>query len=201
MKIRNYSVLGFALVAVTTLSGCQSSPSPAGPDQNSGGTASGHSDTACLSESEWSLDINDMAQQILAQLQASGNPTDSAVASGSQKIFFNQAGTMGSTTDLTYTFHSTLSNGLDMTMIETQSGPANSDWAWIDDTNVVDFEDWVSNVQITTSFEIGGKSASSGITLPTGGTDGANMTVLCSANALTTTSEGSPFTMHWSKDG
>lgn len=166
-----------------------------------GGTASGRSDTECLSESNWTLDVNDSASQLLTLLQEAGSPAVSATGSGSQEIFFDQTGAMGSTTDVTYVVVMPIQDGIVATLTQHHAGPANADWAWIDDSNVIGFSDWISGLEVTTTVDINGTPSTSEFPLPTSGAAGGNMTVLCSGNTLTTTSEDSPFTMHWTRSG
>ncbi|HMM83094.1 MAG TPA: hypothetical protein PJ998_07955 [Terrimesophilobacter sp.] len=181
------------LVLLTALTGC----TPGGGSPAGGGTASGHSDTACIQGKNWDLDVSDDAAQILSYLQSHGSPITSVTGSGSQQIFFHQAGTMGSTTDLTFVMVSPLSSGKTLTMTEHQSGSANSEWAWQGDTNVISFTGWVSNVVVKTTADIDGTQQSVDSPIGQDGGDGADMTVTCSGNTLTTMSAGSPFTMHW----
>ncbi len=203
------ALLAAPLAVMLALTGC----SPSGPGGTpgdgtgdgpggvpaGGGTASGHSDTECLSGSTWSLDVDEAARQLLAHLQGAGSPAVSATGSGSQEIFFDQTGSMGSTTDVTFVVVMPVKNGITATLTQHQTGPANGDWAWIDDTNVVGFSDWVSNFSVQTTVDINGTPSSSDNTLPSDGATGTDMTVLCSGDSLTTSSEGSPFTMHWTR--
>lgn len=203
MNTHRIALLAVPVLLATALSGC----TPAGPGDDprgdpgappaSGGTASGHSDTECLSERNWNLDVADAAAQILAHLQAAGSPAVSATGTGNQQIFFSESGEMGSTTDVTFVIVAPVSEGITMTMTQVQTGPANGDWAWIDDSNVVGFSDWVSGYHVTTTVDINGTPSTSEFPLPLGDSEGTDMTILCSGNTLTTKAEGSPFTQHW----
>lgn len=207
MRTHRTIALAVPVLFAAALAGCNAGGTGSGGEpgggtgSGSGGTASGHSDTACVSGKNWNLDVDSAASQILAQLQANGSPATSATGSGSQQIFFNEAGTMGSTTDLTFVIVSPLDNGLTMTMTQHQTGPANGEWAWKDDTNVIGFDGWISDYHVTTTIDINGTESTSDSPLPSEGADGTDMTVLCSGDTLTTTSVGSPYTMHWTAGG
>lgn len=198
MSTRRVLTIAVPALLVAALTGC--SAGGAGGGTPTGGTASGHSDTACLSGKNWNLDVADAAQQLLANLQAHGSPATSATGSGSQQLFFDEAGTMGSTTDLTFVVVSPLDHGLTLTLTQHQAGPANGEWAWIDDTNVVGFSGWISNLTVSNTVNVNGTESSAETPLPTEGADGTDMTVICSGDSLTTTSVGSPFTMHFSAE-
>lgn len=201
------AVLVAPLVVLLALTGCSPGGSGGAPGDGpgdgpgsvpaDGGTASGRSDTGCLSERNWNLDVADAAAQLLANLQAAGSPAVSATGTGSQQIFFSQSGEMGSTTDVTFVIVMPMDSGLTMTMTQHQTGPANGDWAWIDDTNVVGFSDWVSGYQVTTTVDINGTPSTTEFPLPSSDSAGTNMTVVCSGDSLTTKAEGSPFTQNW----
>lgn len=203
MNTHRTALLAVPVLLAAALSGC----APAGPGGDpggdpgtppgSGGTASGHSDTECLSERNWNLDVADTAAQLVANLQAAGSPAVSATGTGTQQIFFGQSGSMGSTTDVTFVVVMPMDSGLTMTMTQHQTGPANGDWAWIDDSNVVGFSDWVSGYHVTTTVDINGTPSTTEIPLPSSDSAGTNMTVVCSGDSLTTKAEGSPFTQHW----
>ena len=77
------------------------------------------------------------------------------------------------------------------------SGPANGDWAWIDDSNVVGFSDWVSDYHVTTTVDINGTPSTSEFPLPSSDSAGTTMTIPCTGDSLGATAEGSPFTQHW----
>ncbi len=188
-------------VFIAALTGCaDGGGSPLSGGISSGGTATGHSDTACMSGKNWDLDVQDAANQLLTELQSHGSPATSSIGSGSQQLYFHEAGTMGSTTDLTFAVVAPLGNGLTMTLTQHQAGTANSDWVWIDDTNVIGFNDWISNYTVSNTVDINGTESQSATPLPSGGADGSNMTVVCSGDSLTTSSVGSPFTMHWTAE-
>jgi hypothetical protein len=199
MAIQRTIAIAIPVLLVAALTACGAGTGSGG-DPSSGGTASGHSDTACLSGKNWNLDVQDAAQQLLAHLQSSGSPATSATGEGSQQLFFDEAGTMGSTTDVNYVVVSPLDNGLTLALTQHQTGPANGEWAWIGDTNVIRFSDWISNLTVSNTININGTESSSDTPLPTEGGDGTDMTVVCSGDNLTTTSVGSPFTMHFTAE-
>lgn len=163
-----------------------------------GATATGHSDSGCLEGKTWNLDVQSQASQMLTILQSKGQATKSATGSGSQTITFNHGGTTKTTTDLTFKVVTALDSNNLLTTTQHQTGPSTSNWAWKDGTNVISFTHWVANISVETSTELDGKVSSSTAPLTSGTSDGADMTVVCTGDTLTTKTGNTPFTMHWS---
>src|SRR5690554_2371634 len=80
-----------AAVAVLTLSGCatgtdDSPPPPELPAAETEDRAG--SPTACLIERTWNVDVEDLAGQLLTQMQSLGSPANSVTGTGSMTIMF-----------------------------------------------------------------------------------------------------------------
>ncbi len=185
-----------------TLAGCGDDGS-GGDGGGSGGTGSGGAtgpagNTACVARGTWSLDIDDAATQLGAELTSKGLTVTSTSGEGHQELVFDQEGYLGTDTGLAYTMVVDMGDGLVMTMVQHHEGSPGGQWAWIDDTNVIGFSDFESGYTVTTSVDINGRSSESAVPLPSSGPGAGNMTVIaCDDESMTTQAAGSPFQQHW----
>lgn len=200
-SIADLVLLGIALTGCqfgggTAGSGGHAEPSAAGSPDASAAAGSGNSDTGCVADKDWHVDVDDLAQQLQERLEAGGMTIQSVDGHGSQLIRFNSTGNMASSTDLTFVVKIELK---DTTMTETQHqvGPASAEWAWLGDSNVVTLTEWVENIKATNKITIGGSTSSADLPLNFAGMQGAQMTLECDGDSLTTSSADSPFVKHW----
>lgn len=156
--------------------------------------------TACLMDREWNLDVADQAAQLGEQLSSSGLTVVSSTGEGSQSLWFDQEGYVGSATSLTYTMVVNMDSGLVMTMSQHHEGAPGGQWAWEgEEDSTVTFTEWDADYTVTTDTSINGTAAPTS-TIPAGGLaglGGTSMTIACDGDSLTTQAEGSPFTQHW----
>ena len=156
--------------------------------------------TACLMDREWNLDVADAAAQLGEQLSSSGLTVVSSTGEGSQSLWFDQEGYVGSATSLTYTMVVNMDEGLVMTMAQHHEGAPGGQWAWEgEEESTLTFTNWEADYTVTTDTSINGTAAPTS-TMPMGGLgglDGLSMTVACDGDSLTTQAEGSPFAQHW----
>lgn len=188
---------------VLALSGCTpgdpGGEEPTAEEPTDGETLEAGS-TACLTDREWNLDVADAAAQLGDQLASSGLTVVSSVGEGSQSLWFDQEGYVGSSTNLTYTLVADMDGGLVMTMAQHHEGDPGGQWAWEGEAeSTLTFTDWDANYTVTTDTSINGTAAPTS-TIPAGGLaglGGTSMTVACDGDSLTTQAEGSPFVQHW----
>ncbi len=194
-----------APLLLLTLSGCTllggggSTPVDGDPDSSGGDTgALDGGSTACIMDRNWSLDIDDAAAKLGAFILENGLTVVESTGSGEQLIWFDEIGTAGSATDVTYTITADMGEGAMMTMTQHHAGSPYGQWAWDGDSeSTVVFDEWSDDYVITTDTTIDGVSVPTSTTPMTGGLDGQTMTVSCSGDTLETQAEGSPFTQVW----
>ena len=202
--------LAIAPFVVLALAGCTGGdPTPGSsaedtpaPDSTASAPAdepAGGGDTACLSGAIWGLDVADGAAQLGAHLSSSGLAVISSEGVGSHRIIFTGDGLVSSDIDVTNTISVDASGGLVMTLVQTQSGESGGEWYWVDDSNVVTFDNWDNGTyQIQSQTLINDTPAPNQITIPTETLAGSKMQVLsCTPDTLMTQAEGSPFTQTW----
>jgi hypothetical protein len=190
-------------VIVLSLAGCTLLPGGggAGGDGSSGGDdgadLSGGS-TACIMDRNWSLDIDDAAAQLSAFMLEKGLAVVDTTGEGEQLIWFDEIGTSGSATDLSYTMVVDMGDGLTMTMVQHHEGSPYGQWAWDGsaDSTIV-FDEWSGDYVVTTDTSINGTAAPTSTAPLSVGLNGESMTVSCSGDTLTTQTAGSPFTQTW----
>ena len=183
-----------------TLSGC--GDDGAGGDGGGSGGAGGASgpagNTACVARGTWSLDIDDAAAQLGAELTSKGLSVTSTSGEGHQELVFDQEGYLGTDTGLAYTMVVDMGDGLVMTMTQNHEGTPGGQWAWVDDTDVIGFSEFSGDYTVTTHVDINGQSSESAVPLPSTGPGAANMTIIaCDDDSMTTQAAGSPFEQHW----
>jgi len=201
---------------VLALSGCTllgggggggggASADPAGEESTGGEGTSEELDggsTACLMDRNWSLDVDDAAEKLGAFMLENGLTVVETTGAGEQLIWFDEIGTAGSATDLTYTMMVDMGDGMTMTMTQHHAGSPFGQWAWDGsaDSTVV-FNEWSDDYVVTTDTSINGTAAPTSTTPMGGGLSGQTMTVSCEGDTLTTQAEGSPFTQVWHAEG
>jgi len=187
-------------LAGCTLIGGGGGTDPVEDDGSSGGEALEGGSTACIMDRNWSLDIDDAAAQLSAYMLENGLTVVETTGTGEQLIWFDEIGSAGSATNLTYTMVVDMGEGSVMTMTQHHEGSPRGQWGWdgsADDSSTIVFSDWSDDYTITTDTSIDGMSAPTSTTPMSGGLSGASMTVSCDGDTLTTQSEGSPFTQLW----
>lgn len=193
-------LLVLALSGCTLLGGGGGGGTPADPA--SGETAGGEEleggSTACIMDRNWSLDVEDAAQKLEAYMLDNGLTVVETTGVGEQLIWFDEIGTAGSATDLTYTMTVDMGNGQTMTMVQHHEGRPSGQWGWDGSTDsTIVFDEWSDDYVVTTDTLINGTAAPTSTTPMTGGLSGQTMTVSCDGDTLSTQAEGSPFTQVW----
>ncbi len=186
------------------LSGCTliggGSAGSAGGDGTSGGEATelAGGSTACIMDRNWSLDIDDAAQQLGAYMREAGLVVVDTVGTGEQLIWFDEIGTAGSATDVTYTATVDMGDGLTMVVVQNHAGSPYGTWAWDGGSeSTIIFDDWSDDYVVTNTTTINGIATPTSTTPMSAGLNGASMTVSCDGDSMTTQAEGSPFTQLW----
>lgn len=156
------------------------------------------SPTECLIDRTWNVDVDDLAGQLLAQMQSLGSPAGSVDGSGSMTIMFAEETLVNTVVDLTFVMVLPMDDGPTVTVTQRQYGSGYGSWFWDGGTpNLVVFEDWVGEYDIDMTMAVEGVSVESPIDLPTSAAGGTDMTVTCVGDTLTTNPEGSPFIQRW----
>jgi hypothetical protein len=212
MAARRTSTLLLApFVALLALTGCATAyptaPGPASPD-SPGSAAVPRSEhtapmtaAACLTGKDWALDVDDLAAQLVTEMQGRGLPVLAASGSGTQLLRFAEGGPAEYTTDLTLEITMEPSDGLTSTMRLHQSGTAHGDWS-LTSGERIEFSDWESAVALELSLEVGGVvTPLPSADAPLSGPDGAGMSVSCSEDRLETQADPSPYVQRWSTEG
>ncbi|MBX3068145.1 MAG: hypothetical protein KF844_05820 [Cryobacterium sp.] len=190
--------LALAVSSAIALSGCQANPTEPRHGNNtpgpvsSGGTSAGHSDTACISNKNWSADLDELESQMRSALESKGAQVNSVDITGSIIYYFNEAGTLGARTDLTIDISESL-HDVDLVTHMIESGPMTAEWYWQGDTNVIVAQDWTSNVQAQGTQSLGGVSNEITIPMQLGLSSNSTLTVNCQGDHLTLAASGSPF--------
>lgn len=182
-------------VLLLALAGCSGSGGGGQTAAAGGGTA------GCLARS-WKLDVADAATQLGSQLATNGLNVVSSEGAGSETLTFAADRTAKVNVDLTYTITVAESGGHTITIVQKHSGQPGGAWT-LGDSDVVTFSGWDNNgYSIQNTIMVDGVASNTPITVPsdTFGND-TPMTVDCSAAALATHVDPSPFTNHWTPQG
>ena len=169
-------------------------------DGTSGGEAAdlNGGSTACLMDRNWSLDIDDAAAKLGDYMRDNGLAVVETTGSGEQLIWFDEIGTAGSATNLTYTVMADMGDGLTMTMTQNHAGSPYGQWAWDGSAeSTVVFDEWSDDYVVTTDTSINGIASPTSTMPMSGGLSGQSMTISCAGDTLETQAEGSPFTQTW----
>jgi hypothetical protein len=190
-------------VALMALSGCAGGgPADDPPPRDEVPAAEtedgGGSPTDCLIDRTWNVDVDDLAGQVLRQMQSLGSPATSVTGSGSMTIMFAEESLVNTVVDLTFVMVLPMEDGPTMTVTQHQYGSGYGSWFWDGGTpDLVVFEDWVGEYEIDMTMALEGVAVESPIDLPTSAAGGTDMTVTCVGDTLTTAPENSPFTQLW----
>jgi hypothetical protein len=198
------AVLLFALTACTSIGtgsgvGLGGEPGSGSGSGSGEGSTGAEGDTGCVS-GDWSADLQDLADQLLAQMQSTGGPFTSATASGTQELSIDQEGFLGFANDMVFAMTAAIGDGLVMTVTQSHTGSVGADWAWNGDVegSVMVFDNFNdSEYTITNVVDINGTTSDSMIPPPELSAGNVPITVTCSGDVLTTHPEGSPFTTTW----
>lgn len=190
---------GWMLAAVVALAGCSATappdPGPAGPP---GDEPVAVTTAECLVDRTWNLDVQDLGEQLRAQLDETGMPTLNLVADGGMTLEFFSDQVANSVGDVTFTIAIQPDDAPAATLEQRQYGSGVGPWAWQGaDSDVVVFSDWESDWVVEATMRIEGSAAEVPFDLPSSLTDGEAMTVACVGDTLTTFTEGNPFIRYW----
>lgn len=200
---RHLVTTGLAAATLLTLTACFGGTGDGGSGGSGGdgeagdGGAGGVSTADCL-DGSWDLDTADLATQLQQYFVDNGTPVTSTVPAGGVTLEVD-GGSMTYDSAVTYTMTADLSGGLQMVIVQEQTGVSSGDWA-VDGDSVV-FSDWTNGITVNNTVTIGGESADVPIELPADGGAGVPMTVTCSGDTLTTKPDASPFTSSWARVG
>jgi len=195
------TMVAVAAIALVTLSGCaggtDDSPEPPEAPASEADAGAG-SPTACLIDKTWNVDVDDLAGQVLSQMQSLGSPATSVTGTGSMTITFAEESLVNTVVDLTFTMLLPMDDGPTMTITQRQYGSGYGSWFWESGSqNRVVFEDWVGDYEVDMTMAMEGVAVESPIDLPSSAAGGSDMMVTCEGSVLTTNPEGSPFIQIW----
>ena len=160
-------------------------------------------DTACITGSNWALDVNDSASQIGEYLSSNGMDVISSEGVGSHFVTFTADGLVSSDIDVSMTIAARMSSGMTLTLVQTQSGLGGGEWSWQGDSGVIAFDNWDNgNFQVQTQTFINDIATPNSVTIPGDSLGGTTMEVLaCTPELLSTHATGNPFTQTWRPAG
>lgn len=194
-----------AALLVGVVAGC-SAPTPTVPvDSAETGAPGPHSsatDTGCLINKTWHLDIDDMAQQLTVEFTNIGMPIVNLTGFGNHRLEFSEEGLATSSVDVTFDLTLAPEGAPTSTAQLRQFGSAYGDWAWIAGSSHIGFTNWESDVKLEMAIEVGGVFQNPIATdLPITDMSGSSIAVACSGDRLETRPEGSPFVQRWEAQG
>jgi hypothetical protein len=203
------AVLLIPALALIALTGCVPGIGGVGVDDvsDSDGTdGTGASDSAggaigdCASGHVWSVDVDDMADQLFAFMTSSGGlAVQSVTAEGTQFLTWNADNSVSMDTAYEFTVIANLDDGLVMTMVQSHTGTSTGSLTL--DGSTATPTNWDnSGYVINTTVDISGASVEMDFDLPaTGIEDGANVQITCEGDALTTVADGGGFHQNWTR--
>src|SRR5690554_4973425 len=196
------TALAGCAVTILLLSGCSGTadepPAPVDEIPAAEGDAGSGSPTGCLIDRTWNVDVDDLAGQLLTQMQELGSPATSVTGTGSMTIMFAEETLVNTVVDLTFVMVLPMEDGPTMTVTQHQYGSGYGSWFWDGGTpNLVVFEGWEGGYEVDMTMAIEGVSVEAPIDLPSSAAGGTDMVVTCSGDTLTTEPEGSPFIQRW----
>ena len=199
---RSTTLLVAPIVALFALAGCATTAAgtPDGSEHEADSPAadSPASDTGCLVDRTWQLDVEDMAAQLLTQMQSTGMPVVAVSGFGTHELQLAEEGLATNAVDVT--FELTIAPADAPTSITQlrQFGSAYGDWAWVAASDRVEFSNWETDVAIEMTIEVGGVVTTLPTTaLPQTDSSGSDMSVTCAGERLETRPEGSPYVQRW----
>jgi hypothetical protein len=201
MKKTHLAAISFPVLLVLALAGCTGGGDGATGTDASTGDSEGSGSTACLIGKVWTLDVEDMAAQLAANLDSHGLNVSESHGEGTQTFTFDEDGKARSSVDLSYAITVTTDSTV-MALTQTHRGDTGGEWAWLaeesGDSNVITFSNWDSSAySVSNHIEVNGTASDAPISIPDASLGGTNMTVVCSGSTLSTKVEVSPFTQHW----
>jgi hypothetical protein len=196
------TALAGCAVTILLLSGCSGTadepPPPADEIPAAEGDDDSGSPTGCLIDRTWNVDVDDLAGQLLTQMQELGSPATSVTGTGSMTIMFAEETLVNTVVDLTFVMVLPMEDGPTMTVTQHQYGSGYGSWFWDGGTpNLVVFEDWEGGYEVDMTMAMEGVSVEAPIDLPSSAAGGTDMVVTCAGDTLTTEPEGSPFIQRW----
>lgn len=155
-------------------------------------------DTACLTDRVWSLDVDDLAKQLLVLMQSQGSPVTSVTGTGEMSMLLAEDAHTNAGMDVTFTMVMPLDDGTIATGVYHQVGAGQGEWFW-DATSPghIAFEGWEDEYDMTMTVTIDGATVVVPLNVPDPGLDGTAMAVQCDGDFLTTTSLDGVFTYSW----
>ncbi len=204
--VNKATALVIPAVLVLSLAGCfGGSPTGGGTAGGStngagsgtdGGTSAGAA--SCLAGPTWSLDVDDVATQLGAQLSSRNMNVVSSEVTGTEKFTFNADGTVTSAINVVYDITIDMGNGLAMTVTQKHTGEPGGNYAI--DGSTVNFSGWdPTGYTVATSISINGVSTDTQVPMNNADFGNVPMVVDCTSAGLTTTVEGAPFEWHWTR--
>ncbi|HEU4850185.1 MAG TPA: hypothetical protein VFS93_07225, partial [Terrimesophilobacter sp.] len=186
----------FALAGcATTVPGASEGSEPGADAPASDSPAS---DTGCLIDKTWQLDVEDMAAQLLTQMQNTGMPVVAVSGFGTQELQLAEEGLATNSVDVTFELTVAPADAPTSITQLRQFGSAYGDWAWVAASDRVEFSNWETDVKLEMTIEIGGVVTTLPTTdLPLTDSSGSDMSVTCAGERLETRPEGSPFVQRW----
>ena len=112
----------------------------------------------CAQGHTWALDVQDLADQMLAHMQAAGSPIVSAVGDGTQLLEWPDTDIVGMNTDMTFTMVSPLSDGLTLTFTQRQFGLSAGQLLFLSSAGIATPVEWESDMTVTNTADINGTS-------------------------------------------
>lgn len=200
---RTATLLTAPLLALLALTGCSTADpgSPGAPARDGDGPPPA-SDTGCLVDKTWRLDVEDMAAQLLAQVTETGAPIVAVNGFGTHELQFAEEGLATNSVDVTFEMIVAPASAPTSTTTVRQSGSAYGDWAWTAGSDRVEFSNWETDVMMEMTVEIEGVVTTLPATdLPLTDESGVDMSVSCSGDRLETQPDASPFTQRWNTGG
>ena len=198
---RTAALLAAPLVTLLAIAGCSAADpgSPGSPGAPAPGGDAPASDTGCLIDTTWRLDVEDMAAQLLVEMQKTGMPVVAANGFGTQELQFAEEGLATNSVDVTFELILAPADAPTSTTQLRQFGSAYGDWAWSAGSDRVEFSNWETDVKLDMTIEIAGVVTTLPSTdLPLTDSSGVDMSVSCSGDRLETQPDGSPFIQRWS---
>lgn len=154
--------------------------------------------TDCLIDRVWSVDVKDLADQLLVLMQSQGSPATDVTGVGEMTMLFAEDAYVNAGTDVTFTLLVPVTDDAIMTGTQRQVGIGEGEWYW-DATKpgAIVFESWEADYDITMKMTLNGETVAVPIDLPASGPDGTAMTVECEGDSLVTKPDGGLFTLRW----
>lgn len=189
-----------AVIAVCAVLAACSAPPPSdrAPEAPPGDEPAALTTAECLIDRTWNLDVQDLGDQLRAQLEETGMPVLNLVADGEMTLEFFGDDIANAVGDVTFTIAIQPDDAPAATLEQRQYGSGVGPWAWLNAaSDVVVFSEWESDWAVEATMRIEGSAAEVPFDLPPSLTDGESMTVTCVGDTLTTFTEGNPFIRYW----